>query len=86
MNIEIAQARNLRIKSSVAVKGLGLDRATLRIVGDSIQAVVMPLSKYYKADDDTIKRDFIRFVIGGIGNKLNDTVKEEIVKCLVKKL
>lgn len=86
MNIEIAQARNLRIKSSVAVKGLGLDRATLRIVGDSIQAVVMPLSKYYKADDDTIKRDFIRFVIGGIGNNLNDTVKEEIVKCLVKKL
>lgn len=86
MNIEIAQARNLRIKSSVAVKGLGLDRATLRIVGDSIQAVVMPLSKYYKADDDTIKRDFIRLVVGGIGNKLNDTVKEEILKCLVKKL
>lgn len=84
--LEIAQSKTLKIKSSVAVKGLGLDRATLIIVEDAIQAVVMPLSKYYKVNDNTIKRDFINSLIAEIGNKLDIRIKEEVVRCLNKKL
>ena len=86
MNTEIAQARLLRIKADTVVKGLSLTREVKTAVLTAISQVTMPLFKYYKDSDESIKKSFIRLVIGGLGNKVDNTIKEEIIKCLVKKL
>lgn len=86
MNTEIAQARLLRLKADTVIKGLTLTREVKTAVLTAISQVTMPLFKYYKDSDESIKKSFIGLVIGGLGNKVEDTTKEEIKKCLAKKL
>ncbi len=85
-NLEIAQARLLRIKSNTAIKGLGLNDSLKSAVLTAISNVTMPLFLYYKTNNDNIKQSFIRLVIGGLGNDIDDSIKEKIKQCLIKKL
>ena len=86
MNTEIAQARLLRLKADTVIKGLTLTREVKTAVLTAISQVNMPLFRFYKCSDEQIKQSFIKLVIGGLVNKVEDTTKEEIKKCLIKKL
>jgi hypothetical protein len=86
VNTEIAQARLLRLKADTVIKGLGLPREVKTAVLTAIGQVTMPLFRYYKDSDEQIKQSFIKLVIGGMGNKVEDNYKEKILLCLSKKL
>lgn len=85
-NTEIAQARLLRIKADTVVKGLGLSRDLKTALLSAINNVNMPLFKYYKESRESIKKSFIKLVLGGLGNGIDDNIKEKIGQCLIKKL
>lgn len=85
-NTEIAQARLLRIKADTVVKSLGLSRDLKTALLSAINNVNMPLFKYYKESSESIKKSFIKLVLGGLGNSIDDSIKEKIGQCLIKKL
>lgn len=86
MNAEIIQAQLLRLKADTVVKGLVLPREVKTSVQTAISKVTMPLFRYYKENDISIKQSFIKLVICRLGNTVEDKYKEKIELCLRKKL
>lgn len=80
-NIEVAEANMLRLKARIAVRGLPLSPSDKKAVISAIDAVELPLHRYYNVNKEDTAKAFIRKVISGI-NDLDEKTKGEIEKCL----
>lgn len=81
-NIEVAEANTLRLKARIAVRGLGLPPKIKEAVLAAIDAARLPLHKYFKVNKKDTAEAFIRKVLSGIGDNVQEKEKGEIEKCL----
>lgn len=83
-NLEVAEANTLRMKARIAVRGLGLSPDIKKAVVGAIDSVQLPLHKYFKVNKENTVKSFIRQVMTGIGNNVEEKIKGEVEKCLEK--
>lgn len=83
-NIEVAEANTLRIKARIAIRGLPLSPDDKKAVIEAIDSVELSLHKYFKVNKEDTARAFIRKVLAGIGNNIDEKIKGEVEKCLEK--
>lgn len=81
-NLEVAEANSLRMKARIAVRGLGLSPDIKKAVVGAIDSVQLPLHKYFKVNKEDTVKAFIRKVLAGICDNVEEKEKEEIEKCL----
>lgn len=82
-NLEVAEANSLRLKALIAVRGLSISPNDKKAVIEAIDAVELPLHKFFKINKEDTVKAFIRKVLAGIGN-VEEKIKGEIEKCLEK--
>ncbi len=83
-NVEVVEANTLRLKARIAIRGLGLPTKVKEAVMASIDAVELPLHKFFRINKEDTVKSFIRKVLAGIGNNIDEKIKGEIEKCLQK--
>ena len=81
-NVEVVEANTLRMKARIAVRGLGLPSKIKEAVMAAIDAARLPLYKYFKVNKEDTAESFIREVLAGIGDNVQEKEKGEIEKCL----
>lgn len=85
-NLEVAEANTLRMKARIAIRGLSLSPDIKKAVLGAIDAVELPLHKFFKINKEDTVKAFIRKVLAGIGNNIDEKIKGEIEKCLLRSL
>lgn len=80
-NLEVAEANSLRLKARIAVRGLSISPNDKKAVIEAIDAVELPLHKFFKINKEDTVKAFIRKVLAGIEN-VEEKIKGEIEKCL----
>lgn len=81
-NLEVAEANSLRLKARIAVRGLSISPNDKKAVIEAIDAVKLPLHQYYRINKEDTARAFVRKVMAGIGDDVEEKIKGEIEKCL----
>lgn len=81
-NLEVAEAATLRLKARIAVRGLRLPPKAKEAVMAAIDAARLPLYKYFKISKPDTARAFIRKVLAGLGDEIQEKERGEIEKCL----
>lgn len=81
-NIEVAEANTLRMKARIAIRGLSLSPDIKKAVLEAIDSVELPLHRYYKENKQDTVKAFIRQVMTGIGDNVQEKERGEIEKCL----
>ena len=81
-NLEVAEANTLRMKARIAIRGLSLSHAVKKAAISAIDAVELPLHKYYKINKQDTVKAFVRKVIAGLDDNVVEKEKGEIEKCL----
>ncbi len=85
-NLEVVEANTLRMKARIAIRGLGLPPKIKEAVLAAIDTARLPLHKYFKFNKPDTAEAFIRKVLAGIGNNIDEKIKGEIEKCLLRSL
>lgn len=85
-NAEVVEANTLRLKARIAVRGLSLPPKIKKAVLAAIDAARLPLYKYFKFNKPDTAEAFIRKVIAGIGDGVDEKIKEKIELCLLQTL
>lgn len=85
-NVEVVEANTLRMKARIAVRGLGLPQKIKEAVLAAIDAARLPLYKYFKVSKPDTAEAFIRKVLAGLGDGVDEKNKGEIELCLLKNL
>lgn len=80
-NLEVAEANTLRLKARIAIRGLSISPNDKKAVIEAIDAVELPLHKFFKINKEDTVKAFIRKVLAGIEN-VEEKIKGEIEKCL----
>lgn len=83
-NLEVAEANTLRMKARIAIWGLGLSPKIKEAVLAAIDTAELPLHKFFKINKEDTVKAFIRKVLAGIGNNIDEKIKGEVEKCLEK--
>ena len=85
-NLEVVEANTLRMKARIAIRGLGLPLKIKEAVLTAIDAARLPLYKYFKFNKPDTVEAFIRKVIAGIGDGVDEKIIGEIELCLQQTL
>lgn len=85
-NLEVAEANSLRLKARIAVRGLSISPKDKKAVIEAIDAVELPLHQYYKVNKEDTARAFVRKVMAGIRDNVEEKIRGEIEKCLLRSL
>lgn len=85
-NAEVVEANTLRMKARISIRGLGLPPKIKEAVLAAIDAARLPLYKYFKINKKDTAEAFIRKVLAGLGDGVDEKNKEKIELCLQKNL
>lgn len=83
-NLEVVEANTLRLKARTAIRGLSLSPDIKKAVLEAIDSVELPLHRYYKVNKQDTAKAFIRKVMAGLNDSVEEKTKGEIEKCLEK--
>lgn len=85
-NVEVVEANTLRMKARIAIRGLSISPNDKKAVLTAIDAARLPLYKYFKVNKKDTAEAFVRKVIAGIGDGVDEKIKEKIELCLQQTL
>lgn len=85
-NVEVVEANTLRMKARIAIRGLSISPNDKKAVLTVIDAARLPLYKYFKVNKKDTAEAFVRKVIAGIGDGVDEKIKEKIELCLQQTL
>lgn len=85
-NVEVVEANTLRMKARIAIRGLGLPPKIKEAVLAAIDTARLPLYRYFKVSKPDTAEAFTRKVLAGLGDGVDEKIKEKIELCLLKNL